>query len=184
MPKLMPELKEQIRKTAETLFIKEGFMDVSMRMIAAELNIAVGTLYNYFPNKAALFQNIMHKSWEITFQKIENLTAEMNAPDIKTRQEALTIIYQGIKSRGGYAQKAFEIKYDRDKSHSISPVNNDAILERLEEVLKPLEAGFSGPHSKRLIITILSTIRFFIFPISSESEQEDIEYLSHITEVI
>lgn len=41
----------------------EGLAALSIRGIAKECDIAVGTIYNYFPDKAALVTEVITKFW-------------------------------------------------------------------------------------------------------------------------
>jgi AcrR family transcriptional regulator len=54
----MSDKKEQIKKTASRLFLEKGFRRARMSDIAAEAGIAVGTLYQYYPTKQALFDSL------------------------------------------------------------------------------------------------------------------------------
>jgi TetR/AcrR family transcriptional repressor of mexJK operon len=51
----MSDKREHIMKTAYQLFMDKGFRAVRMSDIAAQAGIAVGTLYQYYSNKQALF---------------------------------------------------------------------------------------------------------------------------------
>ncbi len=52
---LSVEKREQILAGAALVFASDGYEGASMARIAAEANVSKGTLYNYFPSKAALF---------------------------------------------------------------------------------------------------------------------------------
>ena len=54
--------KEEILSIALALFSKRGFKNVSMQEIADTAEYAVGTLYNLFGSKDALFQELYEKS--------------------------------------------------------------------------------------------------------------------------
>ena len=41
----------------------EGLASLSIRTIAKECEVAVGTIYNYFPDKAALITEVIMKFW-------------------------------------------------------------------------------------------------------------------------
>ena len=49
MPKIIENLEEEIAKISLKLFKENPYQNVSMRKIASEVGIAVGTLYNYYP---------------------------------------------------------------------------------------------------------------------------------------
>ncbi len=52
---LSPERRAQILRGAARVFADDGYEGASMSRIAVEANVSKGTLYNYFPSKAALF---------------------------------------------------------------------------------------------------------------------------------
>lgn len=52
---LSAEKRDQILAGAAAVFASDGYEGASMAHIALEANVSKGTLYNYFPSKAALF---------------------------------------------------------------------------------------------------------------------------------
>lgn len=54
-------MRNTIIDTAYTHACAEGLAALSIRNIAKECNIAVGTIYNYFPDKAALVTEVITK---------------------------------------------------------------------------------------------------------------------------
>ena len=54
----------RVFQTALRLFAKYGYASVSMRQIANDVGVQVGTLYNYTPGKQALLFNILLKHME------------------------------------------------------------------------------------------------------------------------
>lgn len=50
---------ETLRRAALTLFARHGYAAVSMRMIAAEVGVQPGALYNYMGSKQDLLRNLM-----------------------------------------------------------------------------------------------------------------------------
>lgn len=49
------EAKEKLLKTALEIFLRQGYEKTTVAQIAAQADIGMGTLYNYFPSKAHLF---------------------------------------------------------------------------------------------------------------------------------
>ena len=184
MPKLIPELEDRIIRKAESMFVSEGFDGVSMRKLAAELDIAVGTLYNYFPNKTQLFYSIMQQSWDETFREINGLKNRLPAgPEL--RRKVTGTIYDDINSRGAFALKTFAPAANRQHSHKLSRHNDDwqlELLSRLESELRPTGAGFSGSDAGRIIRTLLASIRFFVTTLDSRDREGDIDFLMKIIE--
>ena len=60
--------KENIRNTilseSRKLFSERGYVDTKIRDIAAQANVSVGNLYNYFPNKDAIFHELVRPTLE------------------------------------------------------------------------------------------------------------------------
>lgn len=59
MQTLKDNIKTQILIVAQKLFMKKGFMDASVREIAADSNIGLGNIYNYFKSKDDIFRAIV-----------------------------------------------------------------------------------------------------------------------------
>ena len=76
--------REEILNTTAALLERVGFDDLTTILIAGELNISVGSLYHYFPNKQAILY-ALGEQWleeqtaaleEIAAQPLESLTVE------------------------------------------------------------------------------------------------------------
>jgi len=52
-------IREDILKVSQEMFLSEGYQKASMRDIAAKVGISVSNLYNYFRNKDAIFCTIV-----------------------------------------------------------------------------------------------------------------------------
>ena len=54
MPKILESVREQLLETARAQIERNGYANTTIRSVAAECGIAVGTVYNYFPSKDML----------------------------------------------------------------------------------------------------------------------------------
>ncbi|NLM98223.1 MAG: TetR/AcrR family transcriptional regulator, partial [Halanaerobiaceae bacterium] len=76
MPKIIKNLDEKINNTALYLFSTRGYNQVTMKLIADETGVAVGTLYNYYTNKMNLFISVfkeyLSQLSELLHEIIEN----------------------------------------------------------------------------------------------------------------
>lgn len=68
--------------TAEKLFSERGYNITSIRDIAQEAKIAVGTIYRYFENKYTLYSYVLDK-----YQMLIRATTRQAIKDCKTRYE-------------------------------------------------------------------------------------------------
>lgn len=90
MPKIIENLEEEIAKTALELFRNNSYENVSMRKIAAEVGIAVGTLYNYYPNKWELYIEVFEESWRETYEILKKNCQQLNQNYLKSYLEVIT----------------------------------------------------------------------------------------------
>lgn len=56
--------REQILEAAMDIAIREGVDHVSIRKLANSCGIAVGSMYNYYPDKEALIAEVAEKFWD------------------------------------------------------------------------------------------------------------------------
>lgn len=75
MPKVIENIRETILKTAKNILLSEGYGSLSLRGVSRQCNIAVGTIYNYFPSKIALITAVMLEDWAEQTERIENACA-------------------------------------------------------------------------------------------------------------
>jgi AcrR family transcriptional regulator len=89
-----------IINTAVELFNRLGIEAVTMERIAEEVDIAKGTLYNYFPSKEAIINGYLQRSFrERSDDRVQKLR---QLPDTSTR---MTQLFKSLIS-GVQAQKA------------------------------------------------------------------------------
>lgn len=76
----MPKKLDHVRETAiaETRYILEtqGYGALTMRDIAKKCQVAVGTMYNYFPSKEYLTGCVVLEDWKGTCDKMTGAIAE------------------------------------------------------------------------------------------------------------
>ncbi|MDD9304893.1 MAG: TetR/AcrR family transcriptional regulator [Desulfobacter sp.] len=77
-------IRDQIIGCARTLFLEEGFENVSMRKIAAKANCTPTTLYHYFHNK----RHLLHFLWEELFEQV----SDFSMPQVKKKTDPLSQI--------------------------------------------------------------------------------------------
>ncbi len=84
MPKLTQEAiegnKEHIEEAAKKLFIKHGFHGTSMRLIAAQADVSLGNLYNYYKTKEDILESIINKYELIINTKLKEIFDDIEEP--------------------------------------------------------------------------------------------------------
>lgn len=59
--------KEAIIKTCQNIVKEKGLTAINMRSVAKECNVAVGSIYNYFPSKSELLCGVIGSIWKDIF---------------------------------------------------------------------------------------------------------------------
>ncbi|TYQ16735.1 UNVERIFIED_CONTAM: TetR family transcriptional regulator [Acetivibrio alkalicellulosi] len=107
MGKLMEKKKEQTRKkilkSAIRLFEESGYQKTTIEQIAAEAQVGVGTLYNYFSSKVELLFSIIETD---TYKYVEDLNkAIANSKGVKESIYEFYEIY--LNSFSNYGKKVW-----------------------------------------------------------------------------
>lgn len=91
MPKVIADIKDKLLIVAKDILVQEGYERLSMRRVASRCEVAVGTIYNYFPNKEALLAGIMADDWVACIEQIRTkITNTMSF------EEGMVTIYDSI----------------------------------------------------------------------------------------
>ncbi len=122
--------KEEILEAALRLFSEKGFHNVSMQQIAEKSEFGVGTIYNFFESKEALFEELMKNGSErITHEFSEILDGPGSE---KERLSAFIRQLPKIQEQNGeliklyiseFDVKKFKISKLRDENKSHEAVN-------------------------------------------------------------
>lgn len=63
MPKIIENLREELLAEAKKQIAERGYKNTTIRSVAAECGIAVGTVYNYFKSKDMLIASFILVDW-------------------------------------------------------------------------------------------------------------------------
>lgn len=127
MPKLIPNAKEQILSVAkEELRNPEGG-SFSMRSVAKKCHMAVGTLYNYFPDKINLIAGILLAEWKDEYQKTEDRISELS--DVRDVLSAIAELITRFRTKNNsvfltYRDGSFGLYYVRLHGMFVQQIEN------------------------------------------------------------
>jgi AcrR family transcriptional regulator len=121
MTKIIDRLEEKVNESAFSLFAKKGYSGVTMKMVAEDVGISVGTLYNYYSNKQDLFISVFKKVFDQIYVTLESMIGKNT-----DSYEFLSILYEEIVSLQGFSRELL-----RDK------INHEAI-DKIKEHLMAL----------------------------------------------
>ncbi|MCB8877214.1 TetR/AcrR family transcriptional regulator [Acidisoma silvae] len=89
---LSPERRRAIVDGAGRVFARDGYEGASMADIAREVGVSKGTLYNYFPSKAALFSGFISTGCDETLKHILDLAPPEKTPEETLRRVAVAVM--------------------------------------------------------------------------------------------
>lgn len=86
--------KEEILAESKKIVAQKGLQAINMREVAKNCNVAVGSVYNYFPSKNDLLVSIIESVWKEIIQGISRNTKK------QTFAEDVENIFYNIKNAG------------------------------------------------------------------------------------
>lgn len=97
---------QKIISAAMGFFVKQGVEATTMEQIAAEVDVAKGTLYNYFPVKEAIIDEYIKRTFAERYAKRAARLRKL--PDTRARITAiLTELMEGVRSQPELFEKYF-----------------------------------------------------------------------------
>lgn len=92
MPKQIEDLDGKILESCRRLLPKYGYAGLTIRKVASDCGIAVGTVYNYYASKELLIASVILKDWL-------GISAEMERvlPSVASADEGCCTIFDGIR---------------------------------------------------------------------------------------
>ena len=72
LPKILESVRSDLLKTARKQLQEKGYAKTTIRSVAAECGIAVGTVYNYFSSKDMLIASFVSEDWHETLETMRS----------------------------------------------------------------------------------------------------------------
>lgn len=97
------ERVHHILDVAEQLFIEQGYEQVTTRAIAARAEVAIGSLYQFFPDKEAIVRALANRYFEQEYRMFLQLHADLTEVEIGTYVDRMLDAFeQFTEERPGY----------------------------------------------------------------------------------
>ena len=152
MPKIIKNPEDRILQAARKRLLDRELSSFSLRNVAADCGIAVGTIYNYFKDKESLMAAVMAQDWMEARQDTHRELMQAGS-----LQEGLLYICRGIRAFcllyhevwSSYpAGGEFSTRYRR---------RHELLLSQITEMIKELYEHFGEPcpESRRTLFAEL-----------------------------
>lgn len=154
------ELVAAILEAATQVLAKEGAQRFTTARVAERAGISVGSLYQYFPNKAAILFRLQTDEWRQTSELLRHIIEDTEKPPLE-RLRAL--VHAFIRSECEEAEMrvalndAAPLYRDAPEARAVRSQNDGTILAFMRELL-PGVAEDSRQRAGDLIISTLTTV--------------------------
>ena len=93
VPKILDRPEESILSAARRIAVEEGYAAATVRAVAKECGIAVGTIYNYYPSKDAMLAACLLRDWKSALAAAGECAAAA-----KSAEEAVEAVFSAIRA--------------------------------------------------------------------------------------
>ena len=146
MPKIIKNPEDRILQAARNRLLDKDLSSFSLRGVAADCGIAVGTIYNYFKDKESLMAAVMIRDW---MDALEDTRKELM--QAQSLQEGLLDICSGIRNFCLRYQKVWS-SYSAGGDFSMRyRKRHELLLSQITEMIKSLYERFDTPCEEHRI---------------------------------
>ena len=140
MPKIIKNPEDRILQAARKRLLDKELSSFSLREVAADCGIAVGTIYNYFKDKESLMAAVMVQDWmdalETTHEELE---------EAQSLQAGLLHICRGIRNYCLLYQNVWS-SYPAGAEFSMRyRMRHEMLLSQITDMIMGLHERFDTP---------------------------------------
>lgn len=141
-----------IRTAASEVFVEAGFEKAKMAVIAERAGVSVGSVYNYFGNKEAIFEEILQEDRK-AFIQATHAAREADTP-LERLRAVVALVGEFIEARGAL----YEIYLKQFSQHTEDDEASTQFRNGLEEDVRAAqhERVLRDDHDADTICTALS----------------------------
>ncbi len=151
MPKILESVREQLLETARAQVAEKGYEKTTIRSVASECGIAVGTVYNYFPSKDMLIASYVADDWREYLERMNGFSTD--DPESFFRN-----IYDSLNE---FSERNRSLFSDRDAAKVFSasfPQRHGILRDQLANIILPFcgkdgDAGFTAQFTAESLLT-------------------------------
>lgn len=145
MPKIIAHLQESILAQAKALLLEQGWSALTIRAVAARCDVAVGTVYNYYPSKDALVAGVLMEDWQKAMTQLQQETRRA-----LTLREGIRIIARSLCSFEAQYQPVWEQYAQAYDAAKLMKQYHEPLIGAISDAAKELLLRFEKPEDAAL----------------------------------
>ncbi|MCU0567724.1 MAG: TetR/AcrR family transcriptional regulator [Oculatellaceae cyanobacterium Prado106] len=155
MPKVVDhdQYRKELLNQCFDMFAEKGYSAITMRQIAQGLGVSTGTLYHYFPNKEALFEQLVE---EWTQQDLLRVSTELKRA--LSLAERIEVTFQYIADHEDYFMKQVFILNDFYQQQERGKARHHEIFKLVCERSRQQVADLLQLKDPNIVTLVLSLI--------------------------
>jgi AcrR family transcriptional regulator len=147
MPKIIKNLRNQLIEETRKQIAERGYKNTTIRSVAEECNIGVGTVYNYFKSKEVLVASFVLEDWLVCVKSISDQPKE-------DRKAYLEFIHTSLNE---FADKYSTLFSDKDAAVAFNAAfsqKHKLLRSQLAELILPIaEEKFTAEFIAEALLT-------------------------------
>lgn len=134
------ETAEAIVTAAELILVEIGYAHASTNVIARRAGVSVGSLYQYFPNKEAVYRAVVARHRERVHPLISNMLVQLAEPSTDLVETTLTLLRRMVEVNGENPRLMASIDCELGwLEHEYNPSSD--LLGAIEDILRSKVPG-------------------------------------------
>ncbi len=169
MPKIIENIREKLLAEAKRQVIENGYSSLSIRSVARECGIGIGTVYNYFNSKTSLIAGFLIEDWEESIKRIKEKTNESSElekvfksiyTELNKFNKRYLILFESVNDEIRSPMKKYHIMLREQLCGIVSPLFDDEFIKQfcIESLLTWTVEGKDFNDIFRVISKIISAI--------------------------
>ena len=140
MPKIIKDPEDRILQAARKRLLDRDLSSFSLRGVAADCGIAVGTIYNYFRDKESLMAAVMAQDWTRARDHVRGQLMQASCP-----REGLLQICRGIRSYSLLYREVWSSYPAGGEFSTRYRMRHELLLSQITEMIQGLYDRFGEP---------------------------------------
>ena len=153
MPKIIEHLRCDLLRCARDILQQEGYSALTMRRVAGSCNIALGTIYNYFPSKEVLSACVMLEDWQSALQQLHNRCAQASSS-----LQAMRLVYDCVADFSAIYRNVWDQYTVQSGLLPFIRSRHRTLIAQLEEEIEPVLERFDCLFYSGLPVFLAETL--------------------------